>query len=161
MRPVTPEHIGVVLALLDDVAKWMLAKGVQQWESPPPQWVRDLIAEEIPKGNVFLAWLDGAVVGTVRLDWQKDAMWPTEREAGYVYTLAVHPSQHGKRIGEAMLSWAAQRIRERGKRWMRLDCIASNQALRDYYSGQGFAFLGVVLDVGFEWALFEKEIKDW
>ena len=158
MRQATPDQLDLVLSILDDVAKRMTAKGVQQWDSPPPLWVRELIAEEIPKGNVFLAWLDGTAVGTVRLDWQKGEMWQTERDAGYVYTLAVHPSQRGKRIGEVMLNWVAQRIRERGKRWIRLDCIASNQTLCSYYVGQGFTFLGVVLDVGIEWALFEKEI---
>ena len=87
-------------------------------------------------------------------------MWLTDRDAGYVYTLAVHPSQRGKRIGQRMLDWAAQYVYDHGKRWVRLDCVASNQKLRSYYAVQGFTFLGVGKneDDVIEFAMFEKEI---
>jgi ribosomal protein S18 acetylase RimI-like enzyme len=160
MRQATPDQVNIVLTILDDVAQWMKAKGVQQWDSPPLQSFVDFVTEEIPRGDFYLAWLDGAPVGTIRLDWDKSAMWLTDRDAGYVYTLAVHPAQRGKRIGERMLDWAAQYVYDHRKRWVRLDCVASNQKLRSYYAGLGFTFLGVGKndDDVIEFAMFEKEI---
>ena len=72
LRQATPDQVHIVLKILDEVAQWMMAKGVQQWDSPAPQAFVNFVAEEIPRGDFYLAWLDGVPVGTVRVDWEKE-----------------------------------------------------------------------------------------
>lgn len=130
-----------MLALLDDAALWLQSRGIDQWH--PGQWRRENIAEAIDRGEVFLARLDGAVVGTVSLQWRDELFWPgAPNDAGYVHRLAIHSDWHGRGIGRALLEWAATTTATRGRAYVRLDCACENAALRAYYEKLGFAYRG-------------------
>ncbi|WP_205127044.1 GNAT family N-acetyltransferase [Paenibacillus ginsengarvi] len=79
-------------------------------------------------------------------------------EAGYVHRLVVARSYGGRGIGGELLDWAADYIRERGKRWLRLDCMADNERLNVYYRGAGLRYVGRVDRKRFSASLFEREL---
>jgi hypothetical protein len=57
----------VVLALFEDARAWMIKRGVNRWR-PVAQW-SGLIARKIADQAVYLARLDGQVVGALALEW--------------------------------------------------------------------------------------------
>ena len=61
-----------------------------------------------------------------------------------------------------MLEWAIDLVAARGRRYARLDCMASNVALCRYYNDRGFTPIGTAMPPG-NWTLrlFEREIKDF
>jgi len=96
-------------------------------------------------------------IGVFRLHLQ-DEYWPDDGRAGYVHSLAVSDSAQGYGIGRALLSWVQSAIEAQGRHYLRLDCIATNHALRHYYEAQGFVNRGEVVDGADRLALYELDL---
>ncbi len=147
LNTASPDELSVVMEIYDDAAQWLHSKGIHYWASPQPQWIRDLVENDIKKGSVFLCrtQADGRAVGTLRILWTDAEMWPEDAsDAGYIHGLAIRSAVRGHGIGVAMLEWARGYIRAHGKAYMRLDCEASNPMLRRYYENLGFVPRGEV-----------------
>jgi GNAT superfamily N-acetyltransferase len=148
--PASRDDLSVVMDIYDEAAQWLHSKGFHYWHHPQPMWIWDLVEDDIEAGCVFLcrALTDGRAVGTLRILWADRAMWPEDGgdegsgEAGYVHGLAIRPDVRGHGVGAAMLEWAKGHIRAHGRKFIRLDCEASNPALRQYYEKLGFVFRG-------------------
>jgi ribosomal protein S18 acetylase RimI-like enzyme len=164
MRPALPEQGVTVLAILDAAAQRLLARGIQQWQSPPPQWFADFIHQQVAQGEVYIAWKGTTAVGTLRFEWQPHALWKAllsedvQKPCGYIYTLAVLPSFAGRGVGQHMLAWAEKHVQARGCTWVRLDCMALNARLRHYYEQTGYAYCGEGCLDGFDLALYQKRL---
>jgi len=164
MKLAGPADLPEVLSILNEGSAWMLAskeiKG--HW---PETWPEDYIESRIRAGEVYLAYQDGEPVGTLTLLWNDEETWPLQPDnAGYVYHLGVRRSQAGRGIGRQMLAWAAVKVASEGKHYLRLDCVAANPVLRNYYSNAGFTPKGTTILTDekagrtIELALFEKEL---
>ena len=129
-----------VLGVLDEAAGWLKEVGVDdQW---PPRFRPGMVAPAVERGETWLARVDGAVVGTITLDWD-DPLWAdAEGTAGYVHRLAVRRSAAGR--GAWLLDWAVGATREQEREFVRLDCARSNRRLRSYYEDRGFQHHGDV-----------------
>ena len=144
MSAARPEELGLVMELLTEVSAWLAMRRIVQWTSPPRPDVQPLMAREIAAGQVFLARLAQGeeVLGVMRFEWSDADLWPEDPDGGgYVHSLAVRPAFHGRQAGGAMLRWAAEHVHTRGRRSLRLDCVAENGALRRYYESLGFCYL--------------------
>lgn len=143
IRPARPEEVETVAAILEEVADWLTARGIDQWRMG--DWLRPHIAEGIARGEVYLAELGGNMVGTVRLQWSDDRTWGAmPDDAGYVHSLAVRRAYGGRGIGRELLAWAERTAAAAGKAYLRLDCVAWNEALNAYYREAGFAYVRTV-----------------
>jgi GNAT superfamily N-acetyltransferase len=155
----TPDDLSLVMSIIAEAAAWHEANGIDQWPSPPNEhWWRRM-AGHIARGEVYLAFLDGHAMGTVRLSWS-DPYWPNDSSAGYVHQMAIRNSVRGTGLGAKMLAWTVEQIRQAGKSTARLDCQAGNRRLRRYYLDQGFIYQGQIHDRDYTAALFEKKIID-
>lgn len=121
-----------VLAVLDEAAGRLAARGVVQW---PPAFRREWIEPALGSGHVWLAEAGGEVVATLTLQWE-DPLWVDDGRAGYLHRFAVR--RVGAGWGARLLRWSATAVRERGRDRLRLDCGADNPALRAYYERAGF-----------------------
>ncbi|HEY2699264.1 MAG TPA: GNAT family N-acetyltransferase [Pseudonocardiaceae bacterium] len=136
LTPAGPDELGIVIELLEQAAVWLHEQGVtDQWSrTVDPDW----LAAGISSKETWLARLDGAVVGTITLNWS-DPLWtdlgPTD-VAGYVHRLTVRRDTRG--LGKALLDWAADEVRAHGRELLRLDCVTWNTRLNDYYRATGF-----------------------
>ncbi len=64
IRRATPADLDSVMALLEEAARWLRARGIDQW----PEWLpRQPVAEAIERGECYLARLDGQPAGTLLL----------------------------------------------------------------------------------------------
>jgi ribosomal protein S18 acetylase RimI-like enzyme len=162
MSRACPEHTTQVIQLVTEISAWLARRGIDQWASPPGPDVRQLFAREIAAGQVYVARLPGSdeLVGLLRFEWHDADLWPADPDGGaYVHSLGVRPVCHGRQIGVAMLRWAAKHVSAHGRRWLRLDCVADNWALRAYYQQLGFHFRGVASHAGYSGALFELDLE--
>jgi GNAT superfamily N-acetyltransferase len=134
-----PREINDVLAVFDEVAAWLGERGVQQW---PPRFEREWIEPALLAGDTWLAVDDGQVLATVTLD-RADGLWVgLPAPAAYVHRLAVRRVAAG--LGTRILDWAAATAAAEGRHYLRLDCVATNRRLRDYYAAAGFQHRGDV-----------------
>ena len=151
-----PEDADTVIDLLEDAARWLLARGVDQWH--PGQWKREKVNRAIAEREVFLAHEAGDLVGTITLQWADTSLWPDDGASGYVHRLAVHDASHGRGIGRDLLAWAEREVAARGRFLLRLDCACANSRLRRYYEQLGFTCRGDRHLGPFCASLFEKRI---
>lgn len=134
-----PEQVAEVLAVLDEAAAWLSSRAVDQW---PSRFEATWVADAIAKGETWLVSVDGEIAATITLDWS-DPLWEKDGgTAGYVHRMAVGRSAAG--LGQHILRWAADMARDEGRTYLRLDCVAANRRLRDYYEAAGFAHRGDV-----------------
>lgn len=138
LRRTDTARLDDVLAVLDEVTDRLALAGVRQWPRRfPPEWVRPAIEG----GHTWLADVAGEPAATLTLTWS-DPLWEDDRAAGYLHRLAVR--RHVAGLGACLLRWAAGEVERRDRRLLRLDCVAHNRRLRDYYESHGFAHRGDV-----------------
>ena len=139
LRRADVDCLDEILAILNSAASWLSSKGVEQW---PDRFNADQVLPTIMQGHTWLARLDGEAAGTITIDWS-DVLWDSRNhDAGYVHRLAVLRSSPG--LGLRLLEWAAETVRLRGRYFVRLDCVTTNDKLRMYYEETGFRHCGDV-----------------
>ncbi len=152
------DDIDQILAILTGAGEWLTARGIDQWG--PGQFSRNRGAAAIERREVYVARLGNEIIGTLRLQWQDEDLWDTwPNAAGYVHALAVKRSFAGNKIGCGLLQWAECQVIKADRKFLRLDCMAANPALRSYYQKIGFKFVGEAQKHGWNAALFEREVK--
>ncbi len=155
-----PADLDAVMELLEEAARWLQRRGIDQW----PAWLpRQPVVEAIERGEVYLARLDGQPAGTLilrpALQWPDTAIWgEVPDDAAYVHSLAVRRAFAGRGLGRQLLDWAAGMASGAGKRYLRLDCMAENPALNDYYRRAGFSYRGERRGDGWAASLYERAV---
>ncbi|HEV2170189.1 MAG TPA: GNAT family N-acetyltransferase [Candidatus Binatus sp.] len=135
IRPATAADVEEELGVLDEAARWLAARGINQW--PVDGFPRDLIAADIARAEVHIARCNRRAVGTFTLQWSDQMFWPgAVGEAGYVHRIAVRREARG--IGVELLKAAECATVAAGRKLLRLDCYAGNEALCAYYERAGF-----------------------
>ena len=108
---------------------------------------------------MYLAGLRGRPVGTLALQWSDDETWgDIPGDAGYVHGLAIRRDFADQGLGRELLRWAEARVAASGKKYLRLDCVAENRALNEYYRRAAFSYRGGALVWGLEVSLYEKKV---
>lgn len=135
VRRAEPADVDVIVAILSEAARWLLGRGIRQWPHPFP---RSRVEPLVCRGDFYVARIAGEPVATLALLWSDPTFWGEQPDdAGYVHALAVRRSQAGRGLGACLLDWAEAEVVANGGEFLRLDCLAENQALRRYYEVQG------------------------
>lgn len=154
-----PRDVERVVAIWDDVDAWLRARGIEQ--GVPPRPMHDIVTDRIAAGKLWVAWRDGAALGTITLEWEDDGVWlDLPERALYVHGLATRRSVKGQGVGLALLRWAEGVARAAGSPLLRLDCAAENPALRTYYERAGFVHRGDFARRAITMSRYEKRIDD-
>jgi GNAT superfamily N-acetyltransferase len=154
----TPDDVDIVLDILEEAARWLLARSIEQWV--PEQFKREPLLARIAAGEVYLAWRNGTALGTLTLQWADPRIWGEQAaDASYVHGLAIRRVAGGQGVGLALLRWAEGIAAGAGKMYLRLDCMAENAALRAYYERAGFTHLRDVFGKTWGASLYEKRVQ--
>jgi ribosomal protein S18 acetylase RimI-like enzyme len=147
-----------VLEILDEASRWLSSKGLESQWRPSPTF-RQIIKDNIDRGEVYVVKRVEGIVGTITLQWSDRKFWgDLPPEAGYIHKLAIKRAYSGQRLGLRMLQWAETKTRTEGKRYLRLDCLASNKTIRGYYENAGFVHVRDTLEPGWKASLYEKKL---
>lgn len=151
-----PEEIDTVLGILDEAAAWIIKQNLPSvWK--PGGFSREAFIEQISLGEVHLGLVDETPAATITLQWADIVFWGEQQpNAGYVHKLAVRPAFAGRKIGVEMLKWGESAARRTGKKFLRLNCLAEDRKIRDYYEREGFLYRGDVAGPRAKASLYEK-----
>lgn len=145
-----------VLELLEEASVWLSSRGLETQWLPSPAF-RQTIKDNIDRGEVYVVKDFKQTVGTITLQWSDKKFWGVVApDAGYIHKLAITRSHAGQRLGLRMLQWAETKAREEGRRYLRLDCVASNKTIRDYYEKAGFTHVRDTEAPGWKASLYQK-----
>jgi ribosomal protein S18 acetylase RimI-like enzyme len=156
------DEVATALALFEESALILRAKGTTQWQhwiNPTPDYVK-----RVQKGfddNVyFFVEKSGQLAGMFRLMDSDEEYWGQQAEtAVYLHSFLTRPAFKGQEIGATVLKLIENQVRERGIHYFRLDCIADNVALCNYYVRQGFVPIRKKEMPHYEVQLFEKKLN--
>jgi len=147
-----------VLEILEEASRWLISKDLETQWHPGPTF-RQSILENIDRGEVYVAKDLKATVGTITLQWSDMKFWgDLPPNAGYVHKLAIKRSYSGQSLGFRMMEWAETKARAEGMTHLRLDCLASNKTIREYYEKAGFVHVRDTLAPGWKASLYEKKL---
>ena len=146
IAPAQFEDLRRYVDLLEGVADWLETRAVKQWPPGNFRLSADYYSESIRMEEVHLAFVGDELVGTLRLLLREPIVWPevVEDDAVYLYNLAVRRTWAGRGLGRHMLEWASDRAASLGREYVRLDCVAESDFLRDYYVQNGFEERGEI-----------------
>jgi ribosomal protein S18 acetylase RimI-like enzyme len=138
----TADDVATLAALYEEAAAWLTARGLRQWLTGG--YTAEMAEQGMRAGHgVYLVRRDDEPVGKLTLQWDDAEMWGEQPpDAGYVHGLSVRRAVAGLGLGAALLDWAGAQVAAHGRRWLRLDCMAANPALRAYYERHGFIYRG-------------------
>ncbi len=141
LQPAEAAHAAAVLRMREDAAHWQRAEGIRQWA--PGEVSLPEIQAQVAAGEWFVHIRESIVAASVRLLWSDPIVWGSDRgDAAYVHGLMVGRLHAGRGIGLEVLEWAGTTARDAGRRFLRLDCVETNERLRHYYCAAGFTEVG-------------------
>ena len=137
-RLATVEDTLAVSNVLKEAAHWLEQLGMPLWQERELEPVS--IAADVAEGLFFMAEYSGDAAGVVKFQLEDAVCWPDvpQGEAAYLHRLAIRRRYAGTGLSKEILRWAFERTRHLGRRYLRLDCVASRRRLRSVYESFGF-----------------------
>jgi GNAT superfamily N-acetyltransferase len=166
-----PEHLDVILGLVEDARTWLRDQDTDQWAAPwPDRAARDArVLRGLTNGKTWIVWDDDVPAATVTMAtranpavWSKpECLCDLSERAVYVHRLITARKYAHLGLGSQLIDWAGLRTsREYGAKWIRIDVWTSNLALHDYYQKRGFEPCGFCRDPEYpSGALFQKPVS--
>ena len=141
------QDLNLVLELFKTAAEKIAKKNVdhwQYWKNPPEEkirWVKNGIEND---EFYFINDLNNYNIGMVRILSEDELYWGKQNiKAKYVHSLVIKEEFNGKGIGKIVLDEVEKNAKENGCVYLRLDAVAKNTKLCEYYENLGFIKVGI------------------
>jgi GNAT superfamily N-acetyltransferase len=147
-----------ILQLRLEAANWLIGKGIQQWN--PQSMTAQKVQDNYENAELFIAKCNGWPVGSYSIQWSDAMIWKgrDQGDAGYIHKLVTNRECKGSDIGRQLLASAELYIQQKGKRLSRLDCMADNIRLNQFYVDAGYAFVTRLDAASWSASLYEKPL---
>ena len=100
------------------------------------------------------------VVAIVELKSSPEDIWKSDdAKALYIHKLAIRRKYENQGFGRQVLGLIKERAIKSNMKYLRLDCVAHNLALRQYYEGNDFKLVAEVTMPEVVFALYELAIN--
>lgn len=138
VRPIEEDELALFSALLQEVARDLMARGLGLW--PPEHLTPERLLRTYAVPEMRLGLLDGQAAATMILQDADPLFWPELRapDSLFVHKVAVKPALAGRGLAAELLRAARVEALSRGKTFLRLDTAAERPKLRALYEGFGF-----------------------
>lgn len=136
----TPDDLPALRKIINDAVDFKLSKNDEAWGTEP--WTEDEVLEAIGFGNTNIVSVNGKNIGCVDLIWEDVYNWGeplgTDDQAIYLHRFALLKEFRSKGFGEKIIVWVSELAKSKGRKFIRLECRASNKSLCAYYEKAGF-----------------------
>jgi len=159
LRLVTPAEFETVYDILHENALWLSQKNIIQWPLDWLQSKRQEIQESIEFCTYYAIDIDGEIAAVVEIKSVPENIWANDNLlAIYIHKLAIRREYADKNLGREIIKLIELRAIQQGIKYLRLDCVARNNKLRQYYESCGFIFKTEVNTGEIVLALYEYKI---
>ncbi|MNM16482.1 Acetyltransferase YpeA [compost metagenome] len=137
-----------IMALIAECVRVMQEGGSDQWNESYPN--REVIAEDIEQGTLYVFEDDGTPAGIIVLDENEAEEYLSidwvQKEGRHLvmHRLAVHPEIQGKGIARRLLAFAEDQAAREGYSSIRMDTYAKNDRALSLYLRLGYEVRGEV-----------------
>lgn len=137
-----------IIEMLKNTAQWIQENDINQWQYLLSGGDDEEILEAIMQKETFIVVLNDVeliatfTLSTTQSDWDKHIFGEDpEEDSVYLHRLAVLPVHMGKGLGNGILNWIEDNI-STDKTYLKLDCVADNGKLNQFYLDNGFQYIG-------------------
>ncbi|MDB5233634.1 MAG: family acetyltransferase [Hymenobacter sp.] len=146
-RRATLDDVPAILGLVRRVVPMMNASGNFQWSADYPN--ESIFTEDVQQNHLWVAELDGAVVGVAALTQDQDeeyaqADWDVTEPALVTHRLAVDPAAQGQGVALALMEQAEKQAVAQGLKFLRVDTNSENAATQRLFPKLGYRFAGEI-----------------
>ncbi|MFP5115326.1 GNAT family N-acetyltransferase [Bacillaceae bacterium C204] len=132
--------------ILKENAVWFQSKGINQWSYLVDGGEYAEIHRAILSEETFVLDMDNKVIGTFTVsskqsDWDREIWGESNAPSIYIHRLALGLDYKGNGLGLETLQWIEDNFADR-VRYLRLDCVAHNQKLNQFYQNCGLTLIG-------------------
>lgn len=140
IRLATVADVPQIDALILMKATEFKTAGKTQWQKYLEPSRTEFVTYDVTNGTVYVYEENDTIVGAVSLipptSWDEN-LWDDPDAAVYLHRLVVDSRHKGKQIGSKLMRQAMAESKR-----IRLDCVATNSFLNDYYLRFGFSYVG-------------------
>ena len=144
----TNDDSSVIIKMLKQIAQWMKDNEINQWMFLLDGGDDDEIEQARTNNETYIVMKDKGIVATFTLlskqsEWDRD-IWGIDNSSKslYLHRLAIIPTYMRKGIGKSILTWIQDNVSD--KEYIKLDCVADNTKLNNFYMKNNFDLLGVI-----------------
>ncbi|NRA61137.1 MAG: GNAT family N-acetyltransferase [Psychrobium sp.] len=159
LKQVSPAQFELVFDIFLENARWLASKYIWQW---PLDWLEDKrleIKDAIDSGHYFSVDFGGELAGIVEIQSKPEELWNNDgKPLLYTHKLAIRRQYADQHLGRQIMSLIEARATQQGIKYLRLDCVAHNAKLRQYYESNGYKLVDEVKASEMNFALYQYEI---
>mgnify|MGYP005990196363 CR=1 FL=1 len=160
LRQVSSFEFELVFGILHENAIWLLSKGIFQWPLDWLESIRSEIEASIDSGLFYAAEIDGELIAVVEIRSAPEKVWKNdEAKALYIHKLAIRRKYADSGIGKNVLTQIKYKAIQKNISYLRLDCVAHNNRLREYYESCEFELKDIVEAGEVNLALYEYQVR--
>lgn len=159
-----PNDLSALMEIFHEAQGTIAALGIDQWQNGYPS--EPVIAEDIAQSRSYVVEQDGSIRGTFVLVETEptyaqiyEGQWSGEDYVA-IHRLAVAVAYRGTGMSDAIIRYAAEFAKKRGKKQLRIDTHHGNVPMRRMLCHQGFSYRGVIyLTDGAPRVAYEKSLQ--
>ena len=159
-----PGDEALCMEIIADGQQFQQEQGFVQWTEAYPA-LPD-IAGDIAAGKGYLLREGDAVLGYLCLDFDgepayagiTEGSWRWEEPYGVVHRLALNRAGRGRGLSSRVFTLAAERSRERGITYLRLNTGLQNSRMQHILEKNGFTRRGIIVFKGSQKYAYDKRI---
>lgn len=161
IRSATADDVETAAEILEEAIAWGSSNGFRSWN--PGSFAdaggagRSHLQEAVKQHGLYLVWIAGEPAATFSLFTVDHRYWPDAGDdAVYLHKFATRRTAAG--VGRHAIEWIVGEVERRGRRYLRLDCLAENQGIRRYYERCGFTAVDQTVIDGIPFSLYELAV---
>ncbi len=137
IRPAAKTDAKSLTKIFNQAQRFKLSLGDTAWDTIP--YSEEELRKRIAEGDDYVLLIDGDIAGGFQLNWEDKLNWGKQPPtAGYLHQMAISDRYRGQNLGALIINWASNKVLERDRNLLRLDCPPANTKLCNYYKKLGF-----------------------
>lgn len=162
IRQVKLDKVNTVQSLLHETAEWLQSIGSSQWKEILAGDDKHGLSQAVEKGEVYFFYNEKNELIGMAAAWEKPSDWDhlLWKEIGfsensyYIHRVIIRPQYRKMHYGDQLLTTLKLYFQSKASE-LRLDCLASNKHLLNFYSKNNFNKVGTQKDLnGISFELF-------
>ncbi|MGH1443345.1 MULTISPECIES: GNAT family N-acetyltransferase [unclassified Exiguobacterium] len=142
IRLATKRDAKHIANLIEQRAVALNEQGSDQWTEYLEQDLVKRVRTDIAEGSVYVFEDDQQILASIALlppdEWD-DHLWDDSERGQYIHRIVVSEKLKGQGVGQQLMEHVLEEADEEEP--IRLDCVADNEFLNDYYPRFGFVFV--------------------
>ncbi|MCM3690877.1 GNAT family N-acetyltransferase [Neobacillus niacini] len=147
IRRAANEESSEIINLLKQTAQWIKENKINQWRFLLEGNQDEEIKQDILNEKTYIVLKGNEVLATFTLlseqsEWDRH-LWgddPSSKSV-YLHRLAVSSTYMKRGMGKSILDWVQNNVG--GTEYLKLDCVAENRKLNNFYKNNGFELVGL------------------